>query len=649
VFSAGRYILAVDDQGFSAVSWPADWRLIDSSSGLTGSVSAIRSSGDQIYVLTSSGIYRWNAERSRFQDLRWAEGEAWDLQAFADGSMLMADSYTIKHIRNDDVAIVDDDATARLLLQSRHDPDLVYAGTEFGIQLLRRFEDGWHSQVDYDDMGNIAVSALVERAPGELWIGSERGGIHRILLDEAGGRRASEPIGDTHGLHYVDKVNGAYVFEVNGELLATTDSGIFRFDGERFRPHSIADSDRVLVPGQTPDLATDGGQLWLFYHDRLFRLREGQEWVREDVSRLRKGALTIVEFIGERVLVGSMGRILVYDGSQAAAQRPGGQLKLTLAAVRDAGTELLLSLNDIVLSPTAERLSLNFALTDFDRPESVRYRTRLEPVEEDYSSWSDSGQQSFINLAPGDYRIHIEAIGSGSEPAHREFPIRVEPPWYEAAVLQVPGTLAALFAMFYFARYLGDRRARLLELENEALERRVAERTQELQSANWKLEQMAHSDGLTKIANRRRLDSYLENVHMQCAERGRVMAVAIFDVDYFKRYNDTHGHPAGDALLVELAQLLSQNLRRAEDMVARYGGEEFLLVMPGADEDTARAVVESMRRSVESSELGVTVSAGLYVTTPDAGSAADTLVTRADKALYRAKNGGRNQVVVAVD
>ncbi|MDA0979643.1 MAG: GGDEF domain-containing protein, partial [Proteobacteria bacterium] len=145
--------------------------------------------------------------------------------------------------------------------------------------------------------------------------------------------------------------------------------------------------------------------------------------------------------------------------------------------------------------------------------------------------------------------------------------------------------------------------------------------------------------------NRRRLDSYLEDVRLQCADRGRVMALALIDVDHFKRFNDTHGHQAGDTLLVELAKLLSRNLRRAEDLVARYGGEEFLVVLPGADAGSALEVIESMRRHVEESELGVTVSAGLHVHTPDENTAVEAMIEKADQALYSAKHAGRNRVV----
>ncbi len=160
---------------------------------------------------------------------------------------------------------------------------------------------------------------------------------------------------------------------------------------------------------------------------------------------------------------------------------------------------------------------------------------------------------------------------------------------------------------------------------------------------------MAHLDGLTQIPNRRRLDAYLDDVWRQCVDRNRMMAIAIIDVDHFKKYNDTHGHQAGDELLVKLAQTLSSNLRRAEDLVARYGGEEFLVVLPGAEEHTAQEVIEEMRSQVEVSDMGITISAGVHANMPHNAMPLKDMIESADRALYQSKSQGRNRVTAELD
>jgi diguanylate cyclase (GGDEF)-like protein len=172
----------------------------------------------------------------------------------------------------------------------------------------------------------------------------------------------------------------------------------------------------------------------------------------------------------------------------------------------------------------------------------------------------------------------------------------------------------------------------------------VTDRTRELEDANRRLETIAHVDGLTGIPNRRRLDDYLNSVWASSSVRGRPLAVLAIDVDHFKRYNDQHGHLAGDQLLKSLATRLTRCLRRTEDLIARYGGEEFIAVLPGADLEVASEVAELMRARVEESTLGATVSIGVASAIPGESARLEALVGDADAALYAAKHAGRNCV-----
>lgn len=167
----------------------------------------------------------------------------------------------------------------------------------------------------------------------------------------------------------------------------------------------------------------------------------------------------------------------------------------------------------------------------------------------------------------------------------------------------------------------------VLELRN----RRQIERLQEL----------ARTDALTGLPNRRGWREQLER-ELARSERGDgPVSVALLDLDHFKAFNDTHGHPAGDRLLCELAQQTSARLR-ATDVFARYGGEEFALVLPSASLDFGLEIVERVRRSVPS---GQTCSAGIACW--DKRETSEQLMERADAALYEAKRRGRDMSVVA--
>ena len=198
-----------------------------------------------------------------------------------------------------------------------------------------------------------------------------------------------------------------------------------------------------------------------------------------------------------------------------------------------------------------------------------------------------------------------------------------------------------------------NRMASALQHERENLERSVAERTKELQDANARLERLAVTDGLTGVFNHRRFQEQLMAEIIRSERHKRPMGVLMVDVDFFKKVNDTMGHPAGDELLRRLAEVLGADLR-ATDMIARYGGEEFAVLLPETTKSEAMQVAERMRIAVETRindgatawPTSVTVSIGVG-TFPEDGKNGEQVLVAADQAMYVAKRQGRNRVIGA--
>jgi diguanylate cyclase (GGDEF)-like protein len=197
-----------------------------------------------------------------------------------------------------------------------------------------------------------------------------------------------------------------------------------------------------------------------------------------------------------------------------------------------------------------------------------------------------------------------------------------------------------------------NRMASALQHERENLERAVTERTRELQDANARLERLAVTDGLTGVFNHRRFQEQLQGELIRSERHKRPLGVLMVDVDFFKKVNDSMGHPAGDELLRRLAAVLSTDLRQT-DMIARYGGEEFAVILPETTKSEAMQVAERMRQAVEERintgtpwPTRVTVSIGV-ATFPEDGTTGEAVLTAADQAMYVAKRQGRNRVIGA--
>ena len=200
-----------------------------------------------------------------------------------------------------------------------------------------------------------------------------------------------------------------------------------------------------------------------------------------------------------------------------------------------------------------------------------------------------------------------------------------------------------------------------LEEQNEQLRVEIEGRKkaqQALAVANSELEMLANLDGLTKVANRRVFDSALDREWRRAKRQGISIALALCDIDYFKRFNDAYGHQAGDDCLRRIAETIQNVLKRQSDLLARYGGEEFALILPDTNIDGGGHIAREMVRAVadaavphrdsDAAEM-VTISVGVAAVRPSPDIAPSDLLARADAALYRAKNKGRNQVEVAED
>jgi len=211
----------------------------------------------------------------------------------------------------------------------------------------------------------------------------------------------------------------------------------------------------------------------------------------------------------------------------------------------------------------------------------------------------------------------------------------------------------------YSARFKLDRRDEIGILANsfDSMVQTINRRQEELKLANDQLTQMSMLDGLTGVANRRRFDLEINKEWRRAMRTQEPLSLVLFDVDFFKEYNDTYGHLQGDQCLIAVAAALQQQSHRTSDLVARYGGEEFVMVLPNTPAEGARILAENARHAVQELKIEhrrsavspfVSISLGVVTTVPNLDQGefdVDFFLKKADRALYQAKDQGRNRMV----
>lgn len=507
------------------------------------------------------------------------------------------------------------------------------------------------------------IEMLAPAREGHLWVGT-RSGLY--LVDPA--RRTSRPYLQgpwvPPGLGTV--VVNALVDDAGGDRLwlGTASVGILVVDA----PHSAAPTIRVLGSEQgLPNLNISAllpdtrGRLWASTDDGLVVVEPLGLGVRalgaaDGVQVSTYWAHSASATPDGELLFGGLGGLTVVRPEQLRAWSYRPEVVVTQLRVNgelQSAAALHASKGGLVLRPQTRSIAVEFAALDLSAPERNRYAYRLQGFDDAWNEVPATQRvAAYTNLPPGDYRLQVRGSNREQEWSTQELDmaLTVQPAWYQTTpfrVLLAGAAAAALYAVVQ-ARTLWLRR-RQRQLEAVVAERTAAleQRTAELLESQRRLADMAYTDPLTGLANRRQFE-LLFNRHAATAKRqGMDFALALIDLDRFKLINDTLGHAAGDALLVEVARRLEQTVRES-DTVARLGGDEFaLLITSPLTEHTAgtlcRRIIAAFEAPVrhEGHEVRTSPSIGVAFH-PHDGESLEQLYPKADAALYRAKAAGRN-------
>lgn len=603
-----------------------DWRR-----GVRGAINAVIRDRDRMHIATSHGLYFARPDAPDFRLVEGVPAPAWSALRLEDGALLVG--------TGDGVFVVDRDhrvrrieGTAGLVVYeteaSKSDAARVWLGLKKGIATLRRTADGWR----YD--GVIPGTpenprSLVERDDA-LWAGATFAGLTRLDLRGTTPRVTIFGGGETH------------VAEIGGRIIVVNPNGFSTAmrDG-RLVPHP----ELTRVAGDAFLMAEDPrGSIWLNTRPPRFLAREANgRYAAEAVPLVSVDPASIHLLQADPdgvVWFGSREGLFRFEssGARPAAAQPAP--KITRAALPNGAH---------VAAPLAHsfsRLRVEFAPVSF-RP-GVTYQYRLDPADETWSAWTPEPFIDYTRLEPGDYRFRLRARSAwGNISEETSWSLQVLPPWYRTRWAMLLWILAAALLVAAIVRM----RTTALRVQAARLRKLVEERTDELQQANAQLERLSLLDELTGIANRRYFQRALADDWRSAMEQRKPLAMVLLDVDHFKKLNDERGHLEGDAALVQVGRFLARELRRSgelpvriTDIVARIGGEEFAVLLSNTTTEEAMRMAERLRAGIESLPIGITVSCGVASLIPTDPEAWNTLVDRADRALYAAKAAGRNRV-----
>jgi diguanylate cyclase (GGDEF)-like protein len=547
--------------------------------------------------------------------------------------------------------------------------------------------------------GEAALDVLARTHDGstELWVGMRQSGAWRLR----DGRWDRVMPGDGLGQWRVGRFQEQRDATGRRWLWASTNRGLARLDGDRWtlfgRDIGLGDdqlSGLTLIPGPggrqvlwmgsasagvqrvdvtdprrpvalgadlppAPDptvygaLGDSRGRIYVCTNNGVQLLTPAAGGYRSQVFTRRDGMVhdecnTNAQFIDahDRFWTGTLGGLAVYDPGRTSRDVQPKPLRITGLRI-DGDPRPGPALQ---VPARARAVEVEFALLSWYREGESRYRTQLLGLEDEPGEWSAQASRSFVALPPGDYVLRVEAqdhAGNRSTPV--EVPVSVAARWWETRWSTALAAVLLLLLVHAAVRW----RMRAVDAQRHMLERRVAERTAELDLANAKLVDLSYRDALTGLANRRRFHDRLAEA-TRSPSAAAPTALVLVDVDEFKEFNDRHGHPAGDEALRQVASAL-QRCVPGGVLVARYGGEEFACLLPGVGMADAAALAERMRVAVEACAIPlpgqdramhVTISAGVAAIALHDDAGAHQLMRDADTALYRAKREGRNRVCV---
>ncbi len=554
------------------------------------------------------------------------------------------------------------------------------------------------SPVPLDNLPSSEVRAIAEQENGTLWVGTTSGlmrynvdGTHQLYNTNKGlpdnyvmslkiDHLNQVWVGTGHGVAMIDAVNEAvtafdltpfesaeYIFGFYLEeeyLWMTTDRGLIRYRYQDKSLSSVSRNNGLPIDKLFQIVPDSNGYYWLTSNRGIWRvsMEDAHAVANREVSLIDFEHFSEIDGLPTAQLNGgsnpaagidSRGHLWFATAKGVAATHP-SRFRLLVTpsfptvieqVTSDQSHIDVLSTTPVELEAGSQRVQFEFVGLGYISSHVIRYKTKLEGFETEWTERGVTGQAEFTNLPPGSYNFMVSAY----YPYHPDyvnqvsFAFTIAPYWWQRPVIQV--VIAALLVLSIML--LVTWRIHLLNKAKLKLKKQVEDKTHELKLQATAFERQAREDLLTGLPNRRAFDDWMNDVTCE-PEIINTLSIVMLDLDHFKRINDQYTHIAGDHVLRHVSAIL-EHYTPPGAMMARWGGEEFVLGIVGKSSEEVYQICLEINRAVREHDLstiatGLSVSISIGMVTATTCDGFDDLLRCADSALFDVKNSGRDGV-----
>ncbi len=630
-----------------------------------------RDSKNAIWIGTVKGlsIYRDN----RFEDVypvqtrhdvsqhtRWQKGKMSVQSIFEDskGKMWIGVNGGLFTVENGRTAMLPESEGHHVTSIYEDGDGKIWTGSDKGILRIKDEKVEAFYTVK-DGLPNKSITVIRKDSKGRLWFGGLGG-----LSEYKNGKFINYTTSNGLTGNYVRTIYE----DADGVLwIGTYDEGLSRLKDGKFE--NFKAKDGLHNNGVFAIEEDESGNFWISSNNGIYRVKRSQlnDFADKKITRInsiaygKQDGMLNSECNGGRQpasLKTEEGKIWFPTQNGVVVVDPSREMKNSLppsVIIESATVERKPIDISRGLSIGAGRKNVEITYTGVSliKSEQIRFKYKLDGHDTDWVDADTKRKAYYSYLPPGKYQFRVKAANSDGiwNEQGTSLAIELEPFFYETT-----GFLLLCFAIGALILFVVWKiSVHQLETRERRLARLVDEKTHELEKANEVLQDLANSDGLTSIGNRRRFEEFLSDEWHRAARFKTEISLILLDIDHFKLFNDTYGHLKGDESLKQVADALRRTIHRPTDLVARFGGEEFAIVLGGTNAEGAMTIateaihnINQLNITHDASQTSdrLTVSVGIATTFVELAMVEDELVRSADEALYDAKEQGRNQVVL---